>query len=245
LNLEGELVGITTATAALTGGETAGGFAVPLDVPMRRIVEILRRGEEVEYGFLGITVNPGEIVDPRGVIIEGVADETPAARAGLSRGEILRSINGNRIRELDDMFLQIAVALAGSDTVIEIELPNGTVRKVTVPLARFSNPFPSIAANRPNPIYGLRVDYGSVLKSDGPIPPGVSIRELEKDSIAERKLKELNEKGKMIIVSVNGKRVATPSDFYREARSGKGVLELRLVEVSNSPTPASTTVTLP
>ncbi len=212
---------------------------------MRRIIEILRRGEEVEYGFLGITVNPVEIVDPRGVVIEGVADETPAARAGLQRGQVLRSINGNRIRDLDDMFLQIAIALAGSNTVVEVETPSGALRKITIPLARFSNPFPSIAANRPKPIYGLRVDYKSVLKSDLPIPAGVSIRELEPNTIAERKLKDLLEKAKIIIVSVNGKAVSTPRDFYREAENAKGPIELKLVEVTRNPQSTARTVTLP
>lgn len=47
VNLQGELIGLTTAHAALSGSETAGGFAVPLSAGIRRIVEVLRKGEEV------------------------------------------------------------------------------------------------------------------------------------------------------------------------------------------------------
>src|SRR5262249_42894439 len=54
LNLDGELIGLSTAQAALSGVETPGGFALPLDAGVRRILEVLKRGEEVEYGFLGV-----------------------------------------------------------------------------------------------------------------------------------------------------------------------------------------------
>ena len=62
LNLDGELIGLTTAQAALVGSEAPGGFAVPLDGPMKRIIDVLVRGDEVEYGFLGVTVPPNRHV---------------------------------------------------------------------------------------------------------------------------------------------------------------------------------------
>src|SRR6202011_3306869 len=58
INLQGELVGLTTTLAALTGGDTTGGFAVPMDAGIRRIVRVLEKGEEVEYGFLGVRFDP-------------------------------------------------------------------------------------------------------------------------------------------------------------------------------------------
>ena len=57
LNLDGQLVGLTTALAARTGGEAAGGYAIPLDANVKKMIEVLKRGEEIEYGFLGVTVN--------------------------------------------------------------------------------------------------------------------------------------------------------------------------------------------
>src|SRR5262249_37172753 len=55
LNLHGEMVGLTTARAAISGFETAGGFAMPLDGNLKRIIVKLRQGFEVEDGFLGVT----------------------------------------------------------------------------------------------------------------------------------------------------------------------------------------------
>ena len=52
LNLDGEVIGLLSATAAVAGSETSGGYAVPMDPIYRRIVEVLKEGREVEYGFL-------------------------------------------------------------------------------------------------------------------------------------------------------------------------------------------------
>src|SRR5581483_8531300 len=54
VNIKGEVVGLTTSWAGIHGGETPGGFAIPFDAGMRRIIDVLLRGEEVEYGFLGV-----------------------------------------------------------------------------------------------------------------------------------------------------------------------------------------------
>ena len=57
--MDGELVGLTTALAAIAGGEAAGGYAIPIDANTRKMIDVLKRGEEIEYGFLGVTRQPG------------------------------------------------------------------------------------------------------------------------------------------------------------------------------------------
>ena len=79
LNLDGELIGLTTAQSALAGSEAPGGYAVPLDAPMKRIIDVLMRGDEVEYGFLGVKFEP-DARPGRGVMIKGVAPGSPAER---------------------------------------------------------------------------------------------------------------------------------------------------------------------
>ncbi|MCA9117741.1 MAG: trypsin-like peptidase domain-containing protein, partial [Planctomycetaceae bacterium] len=54
LNLHGELIGLTTALAALEGYEKSAGYAIPMDAGTRRIIDSLTQGYEVEYGFLGV-----------------------------------------------------------------------------------------------------------------------------------------------------------------------------------------------
>ena len=55
LNLDGEMIGMTNANAVAYGEEIGAGYAIPADDHFRRVVGVLRKGEEVEYGFLGVT----------------------------------------------------------------------------------------------------------------------------------------------------------------------------------------------
>jgi len=229
LNLDGELIGLTTALAGVAGHEGAGGYAIPLDTNVKKMIEILKRGEEIEYGLLGVTVDTNARGDGRGVTISDVAVGQPAARAGLARGDKVIAINGNPIREYDDLFMNISAALAGSEIEIEV-LRAGKKQKFAAQLAKSSHGEPKIASNRPKPVFGLRVDYTSTLSIDTNPPAGVLIRkELEPGSPAEKKFKEWLDRSELIIVAVNDKEVRTPSDFYREV-AGKDSITLAVIE---------------
>ena len=123
VELDGKLVGLTTAQAALAGGDSVGTYAMPIDAGIRRVIDVLRKGEEVEYGFLG--VNSGQARMQRGspVAIRGVTQNSPAHRAGLQPGDIVLQVNSQPIREPDDMFLNIGLGLAGRETTIQILRP--------------------------------------------------------------------------------------------------------------------------
>src|SRR5262245_42339167 len=82
LDLKGNWIGLTTVQVGLAAGESIGGFAIPLDDRFKRIIEVLRRGEEVEYGFLGITLRDRGSAGVGGVTLNG-----PAALGGLTSGD--------------------------------------------------------------------------------------------------------------------------------------------------------------
>ena len=133
LNLDGELIGLTTSQAALVGSETPGGFAVPFDEGMKRIVEVLRRGEEVEYGFLGVNLDTGTRTG-KCVKLGRVIGGSPAQRARLTGDEYIVSIEGRPVRENDDLFLYIGTQLAGSTLTLEtVAQPDGTGRSKPCP----------------------------------------------------------------------------------------------------------------
>jgi len=245
LNLEGELIGLTSSMAAIVGGETPGGFAVPIDANFKRIIDILKQGREVEYGFLGVSVDTQNQFDRGGAVIDQVSEGTPAKRAGLQVGETITTVNDVPIRDYDDLFLNVGAALAGSEIVLKVQAFGGRTREVTVKLAKFHYPGPVIASNGPPPIYGLRVDYGSLVNADVPIPEGVWIREFDKGSPADKKYKDLLERARWIVISVNGKPITTPAEFHREAAAAKGNLELRIVEVVKNPETTIRSLTFP
>jgi S1-C subfamily serine protease len=222
LNLDGELVGLTTAIAALSGAETPGGFAVPMDSGIRRIVDVLRRGEEVEYGFLGVYLPPASYPGA-GAKLSDVAPESPAARGGLLPRDVIMSINGIRVHESDDLFLYVGTQLAGN--TVQIEVLRGSERLTrSVKLAKYGVAGTPIASNRPRPRAGLRVDYTSVMAQNlgRGIPLGVLVRDVESNSPAERARLQPD----TVITRVNGQTVLTPAEFYERMDRSRGPIRL-------------------
>jgi S1-C subfamily serine protease len=233
LNLDGELIGMTTAQAALVGSETPGGFAVPFDEGTKRIIEVLRRGEEVEYGFLGVELQPATRTS-KGVQIARVIGGSPAQRAGLNGNEYIVSVEGQAVHENDDLFLYAGMHLAGTSIKMETAArADGTGERHTViiELAKYYVPGPIIVSKK-SPVYaGLRVDYSSIL-SQRPvpfgfreIPRGVLIREVVSNSPAD----QAHLQSDKVISRVNGSEVKTPQEFYQKMEAATGKIKLTLI----------------
>jgi S1-C subfamily serine protease len=232
IDLKGELVGLTTAAAALTGSETAGGFAIPIDPAMKRIIDVLKRGEEVEYGFLGVSLPKPERPGPTGGIqINGTVAASAAAAKGLQAGDVILSIDGTPINDYHDLFLTVSTVLAGNEARIEILRGSGAApRIITVMVDKSASSGKFIASRKPTPARGLRVDYLSVLmqrvgqtKPDG-ISHGVIIREVQEGSAAATARLKVND----IITHIKGQPVRTPAEFYRRMQTLTGPIDLTL-----------------
>jgi serine protease Do len=232
IDLEGRLVGLTTATAAIAGGETPGGFAVPLDEGLRRVVGVLLKGEEVEYGFLGVGVDEGA-ERTEGVVLEHVTPGSPAALAGLKARHVILAVNGTPVRESDELFLLLGTQLAGARVNLQVRKPGAAApEKVEVALARFYVPGRRIAAGPGSrPFFrGLRVDYTSLLAQQPPtplprIPAGVLVSEVQPGTPAATAHLRPGD----VITHVGGRAVRTPAAFYRETKGRGGPLELTLL----------------
>jgi len=226
LDIKGNWIGLLTALPGVTGAENSGGYAIPLDTRMKRIIDTLKEGKEVEYGFLGISQSS----DFRGSTSWSPTHGGPAARAGMVDGDIIRSINGTPILDIDDLMFNIAASLAGTQISLVVER-NQQLKELRPVLVKTSWPSnsPVIATNRPVPVHGLRVDYTSVLfqGQDRSIPGGVLVREVEEGSPAA---KANLQPDRDLITEVNGLSVDTPAEFYREVRKTRGDLELTVRE---------------
>jgi S1-C subfamily serine protease len=220
LNLRGEMIGLTTARAALNGSETAGGFAIPLDANMRRIIERLREGREVEYGFLGVSPADTNTRRDDGVRISGITYGSPAQKAGLNPQEVIVSVNGIRVHDFEDLVLTVGTLMAGSK--VDLEVRNHGSRTVSVTLAKLYVPGKTIASKKPPFVHGFRVDYTSVLTTKLPVAnprgiihPGVCVSDIQKRTSAEAKLKR-DDVITQVKVRDDYVPVNTPMEFYRE-----------------------------
>lgn len=231
LNLDGEMIGLTTTAPLLGLGEKAPDYAFPMDAGVRRVVDVLRRGAEVEYGFLGIRPD-----DSAGaVFVAGVIPLGPAARAGLQRGDIITHINGVAVRNNSDLLVQVGAALAGTPVKVGVRRNANPPAEVTVTLGKLLHTRPVVASARPEPVFGLRVDHDSVLAQivgdniqailQKDIPDGVAVREVAADSPAAAAFKKVGDDPtkRWLVTHVNGTAVGTPAEFYAAAKGRKPV----------------------
>jgi serine protease Do len=237
INLHGEMIGLTTALAAIHGGETPGGFAVPFGPGMRRIIDVLKRGEEVEYGFLGVGApRDAKPADP--AVLFSVTDGSPADRqAHLKPGDVIVKVNGELIREWDDLFLALGTQLVGSKVKLEVRRFPGGSRMAEAELTKLPVPGKKIASSLGNRPYvrGLRVDYTSVLaiEQSTSVYRGVLISDVQPFSPAAAKVKSGE-----IITHVNGRPVNNPGEFYEAVgAAAAGRVELTLAAFFNTPAP--------
>lgn len=124
-NNQGEVIGMNTAIFSPDGGSVGIGFAVPSDL-IQTIVTDLSDDGTITRGWLGVQIKPmpEEIAQvlgfdqPKGAVIEMVSADSPAAKAGLEKGDIILSFNGTEISELRD--LTRAVASTDPDAVAPV-----------------------------------------------------------------------------------------------------------------------------
>ncbi|MBX9669039.1 MAG: trypsin-like peptidase domain-containing protein [Candidatus Obscuribacterales bacterium] len=102
LNIHGEVIGINTAIRQ--DGQNIG-FAIPVDVFRGVAEELLNKGK-VARAYVGVYMQPldkrlakslGLTEDLKGVLVAGVAAESPAQQAGLKPGDIIQRVDGAEV----------------------------------------------------------------------------------------------------------------------------------------------------
>jgi len=121
INLKGELVGINSAIIGPSGGNVGIGFAVPAVMARAVMAQLIKYGE-VRRGRLGIAMQ--DVTGGEGSVITDVTAGSPAAQAGLQKGDIVTGLNGRPVRSAAELRARLGVVPVG-DTV-ELQLLRGT-----------------------------------------------------------------------------------------------------------------------
>lgn len=127
VDLDGRLLGLNTVR--MEGGLI---LALPADAALRRRVDALARGEGGERPRLGIALAPPRaarrlrsavgLPERDGLLVRGVRDGTPAAQAGIQRGDLLVAVAGRELSSVDDLF----DALETAEGTLAVSLVRGT-----------------------------------------------------------------------------------------------------------------------
>ncbi|EDX72877.1 Trypsin domain protein [Coleofasciculus chthonoplastes PCC 7420] len=143
LNASGEVIGMNTA---IIQGAQGLGFSIPINTAQRIAQQLIANGK-VEHPFLGIQMvtltpelkeninknpNSGLTVDEsQGVLIARVMRNSPADKAGLRAGDVIHKINGESIKDAEDVQKVVEMTPVGSDLNLELRRDRKNV-EVTV-----------------------------------------------------------------------------------------------------------------
>ena len=224
IDMKGDLVGLTTDAANVSGFDAQAGYAIPLDPLGRRVIEALRNGREVEYGMLGIH-RPDDLSNR----LKEVGPGTPADEAGLILDDQIVSVGGLAVTDWDSLVTAINTYTPGQPIRLEIRRAGELMEKRVV-LSKFPVKGEVIATNRPALWRGLRVDYPNVAPNVGGgqdllqamARGGVVVVEVIPGSSAD----VAGIRPGQVVLAVGDLPVKSPPDFERAISGKDGPIEL-------------------
>ena len=159
-NTRGEVVGINSQIYSRSGGYQGVSFAIPIDVANRIKNQIVATGK-VEHARLGVAVqevnqafaNSFKLDKPEGALVSTVENGSPADKAGLQPGDVIRQVNGQPIVSSGDLPAVIGLATPG-DTVKLGIWRQGAAKELTARLANADEKSAQAAATSDAPDQG-------------------------------------------------------------------------------------------
>lgn len=128
IDTRGNLIGINTAIYSNNGGSMGIGFAIPINLAKQVMESILANGS-VTRGWIGVepqnlskelSESLGLPGNTSGVLLSGVLEGGPAARAGIKPGDVLVAVNGNPIKDVRGLLNQIAQISPGNQAKLTV-----------------------------------------------------------------------------------------------------------------------------
>lgn len=154
LNQNGEVIGVNTA---IIQGAQGLGFAIPIETAQRIAKQLIQNGK-VSRAYLGIqmvTVDPNvkkqvnqdsdlgiKISEDKGVLITKVVDDSPAAKAGVKRGDVITKFDNQDVLTADQVTQLVEDRAVGDKIRVEVKR-NGQTVDLNVEAAQFPQKFPN------------------------------------------------------------------------------------------------------
>ena len=102
-NMNGEVIGINSAIYSTSGGSMGIGFATPINLA-KFVIEQLKSKGKVDRGWLGIKIQDAD----NGIVVTSVAEDSPAKLADIEAGDVIISLNEQKITDPKQFSRQIA-----------------------------------------------------------------------------------------------------------------------------------------
>jgi len=241
VNLDGQVIGVNAVISSQTGTSDGVGFAVPITSGTRAIIDRLKKGEEIVYGFVGIEITEvgeeqaaetgAELGD--GAYVARVLPDAPGAKAGIRAGDVVVGIGNETVRGPDDVIQMVQVVPVGQKVTLVV-LREGKRKRLTVEVARRPAPREVLVTRygtrwwrgmRVEPLTDELREQIGLAKSD----QGVFVREVRDGSAAA----EAGIIPGMVIDRVGGTKVATVTKFSEAVGDVEGECRVHVAGIGD------------
>jgi len=230
INLRGEVVAINTAIATETGTYNGIGFALPINMAVNAYNQIIKTGK-VSRGGIGVRFRKGappELLKAygatQGVFVDDVESEGPAAKAGVKAEDIIISLNGQPIKDGDDLISRVSATPVGTVVTVGV-LRDGKKMDFRVTVGERAEIFPETVGGRRSPSESARTEapeamfgfwYRNLRQSDRERlgyedKVGVIVTRVDPNSFAE----DIGMTQNDVITAINRQPVASADDVRR------------------------------
>lgn len=222
-NIKGEVVGINSMIFAAGQGI---GFAIPVNLAKEMLPQLASKGS-VTRGWLGVAIQDitpelaksFNLKDEKGALIAEVYPDSPAAKGGIMRGDIVTSFNGKPIEDPYSLSLTVGNTQPGSEAEMKV-LRNGKETTLKVKIGKQEGEKMAEAGGAPQEQTPSKVDVlGLVVKQIGPedthdldLPTGfkgIVVGRVDPGSSAEGADIHSGD----VILEINNKKVESVSDY--------------------------------
>jgi serine protease Do len=227
VNMSGEVVGINSAILSRTGGNVGIGFSIPVNMAKRIYTELAAKGK-VTRGWLGVSIQPLTpelakgfgLKEPNGVLISDVMQDSPAAAAGVTSGDIVIEFDRKKVDSPQD--LQKVVAATQPGRAVPLKVWRDKAEK-TLEIKIGETPDETVALKSTNKGKGL---LGMDVRPITPelarqlnlrTPDGVIVFSVDEDSPASEAGLQRGD----VIREVNRQRVRNLADFEKATKDVK------------------------
>lgn len=183
VDAEGRLVGINTAIFSESGGYQGVGFAVPGNLA-RSVMERLIKYGKVTRGFLGVDIQSMttdlseefNLPDKNGALVTDVEPNTPAAKAGLQNGDVIRELDGKTVADSQQLRLRISETAPGTKVTLKVlrSSNGGKPEEKTITATLGTLPGQGNAEDNNAPEMGKNSNYDSL--------DGVEVSDIDSDA---------------------------------------------------------------
>jgi serine protease DegQ len=134
IDVEGNLLGINTAIYSQSGGSMGIGFAIPVSTA-KLVMDGLVKDGKVTRGWIGVEPNElsPELAETfgvkatQGVIVTGVLQAGPAAKAGMLPGDVIVQVQEQAVRNVSEMMTAVAALQPGTAAEFHIQRGNDSL----------------------------------------------------------------------------------------------------------------------